>query len=68
MPKDVKPEVVKYWEGVLKKVAESPQWKAQYIDRFHDVPNYMNSAEFGKAIADTSARYEKLMKELGVIK
>ncbi len=68
MPKDVKPEVVAYWEGVLKKVAESPQWKAQYIDRFHDVPNYMNSAEFGKAIADTSARYEKLMKELGIIK
>lgn len=68
MPKDVKPEVVTFWEGVLKKVAESPQWRTQYIDRFHDVPNFMNSAEFATAIADTSGRYERLMKELGVIK
>jgi putative tricarboxylic transport membrane protein len=68
MPKGVAPEVVTFWEGVLKKVAESKQWKAQYIDRFHDVPNFMNSAEFGKAIVETSDRYEQLMKELKVIK
>jgi putative tricarboxylic transport membrane protein len=68
MPKGVKPEVVSYWEGVLKKVAESPQWRAQYIDRFYDVPNFMNSEEFGKAIVETSDRDERLMKELGVIK
>jgi len=68
MAKDVPPEVVTYWEGVLKKVADSDQWREQYIDRFHDIPNFLNSAEFGEAIAETSDRYERLMKELGIIK
>jgi putative tricarboxylic transport membrane protein len=68
MPKGVSPEVVSYWEDLLKKVAESPQWRTQYIDRFHDDVNFLDSAQFGKAIAETSDRYEHLMKELGVIK
>jgi putative tricarboxylic transport membrane protein len=68
MPKDVPADVVTQWEGILKKVAESPQWKAQYIDRFHEIPNFLNSQDFQKAIVETSDRYEKLMKELGVIK
>jgi putative tricarboxylic transport membrane protein len=68
MPKDVPPEAVAYWEGVLQKVASSEQWKKQYVDRFHDVPGFLDSKQFGQAIIDTSNRYEKLMKELGVIK
>lgn len=68
MPGGVTPEVVGYWENVLKKVAESPQWKAQYVDRFQDVPDYLNSEDFGAAMVETSNRYEKLMKELGIIK
>jgi putative tricarboxylic transport membrane protein len=68
MPKDVPPEAVTYWEGVLQKVAASEQWKTQYVNRFHDVPGFLDSKQFGQAIVETSARYEKLMKELGVIK
>lgn len=68
MPKGVAPEVVTYWEGVLSKVAESKEWRTQYVDRFHDVPDYLNSEEFSKAIVETSDRYERLMKELGIIK
>jgi len=68
MPKGVAPEVVSYWEGILEKVAASAEWRSQYIDRFYDVPDYMNGEEFGKAIVKTSDRYETLMKELGVLK
>ena len=68
MPKGVAPEVVAYWEGVLSKVAASDQWRQQYVNRFHDEPDYMNSQAFGKAIVETSDRYERLMKELGIIK
>ena len=68
MPKDVPAEVVTYWEGVLRKVAESDQWRKQYIDRFHDVPRFVDSKAFGEAIAETSNRYEAMMKELGIIK
>ena len=68
MPKDAPAEAVTYWEGVLRKVAESDQWRKQYIDRFHDVPRFLGSKAFGDAIAETSNRYEALMKELGIIK
>ncbi len=68
MPKDVPPHIVAQWEGILKKVAESPSWKKQYIDRFNEVPLFLTSAEFGKQMEETSARYENLMKELNLIK
>ncbi|UOK73542.1 tripartite tricarboxylate transporter substrate binding protein [Ancylobacter polymorphus] len=68
MPKDVPPEAVAYWEGVLKKVAEGDAWKTQYIQRFNEEPIFLNSAEFAKQMDVTSARYEKLMKELKLIK
>lgn len=68
MPKDVPAEAVTYWEGVLKKVAESDAWKKQYVDRFHDVPQFLDSKAFAAAIVETSNRYETLMKELGIIK
>jgi len=68
MPKDVPPAVVTYWESVLRKVAESDQWRKQYIDRFHDVPRFLDSKAFGDAIVETSNRYEAMMKDLGIIK
>ncbi|TIL97256.1 MAG: tripartite tricarboxylate transporter substrate binding protein [Mesorhizobium sp.] len=68
MPADVPPEVVTYWEGVLQKVATSEQWKKQYIDRFHDVPDYVDAKGFKEVLERTNARYETMMKELGIIK
>lgn len=68
MPKDVPPEAVAYWEGVLKKVAESDAWKTQYVQRFNEEPIFLNSVEFGKQMEITSARYEKMMRELKLIK
>lgn len=67
MPGDVPPEAVAYWEGVLKQVAESPEWQEQYISRFNEVPLYLNSADFGAAMVETSGRYEKMMRELKLI-
>ena len=58
MPKDAPAEAVIYWEGVLRKVAESDQWRKQYIDRFHDVPRFLDSKAFGETIVETSNRYE----------
>jgi putative tricarboxylic transport membrane protein len=67
MPAGTPPDVVAYWEGVLKTVAESPEWKAEYIDRFNEVPLYMSSTEFGAQMVETSKRYEKMMRELKLI-
>ena len=68
MPKDVPPEAVAYWEGVLKKVAEGEAWNTQYIKRFNEEPIFLDSVEFGKQMEVTSARYEKMMRELKLIK
>jgi putative tricarboxylic transport membrane protein len=68
MPKDVPTEAVSYWEGILKTVAESPEWRAQYVDRFNEIPIFLDSKGFEAEIAATSARYEALMRELGLIK
>jgi len=68
MPKDVPAEAVTYWEGILKTVAESPEWRAQYVDRFNEIPIFLDSKAFEAEIIETSARYEALMKELGLIK
>lgn len=68
MPAGVPAETVAYWEGVLKTVAESPEWRAQYVDRFNEVPLYLNSAEFGAQMVETSARYESVMRDLKLVK
>lgn len=67
MPADVDPAVVAYWEAVLEKVANSPEWKAAYVDRFHDTADYKNAADFAKVLEETNTRYETLMRELGLI-
>lgn len=68
MPSNVPPNVVSYWEGVLKKVAESDEWKTKYIDRFHNIPYFENAAKFAEEIKATNNRYKTLMQELGIIK
>jgi putative tricarboxylic transport membrane protein len=68
MPPGVPDETVRYWEGILKTVAESPEWKAEYIDRFNEVPLFMDNVEFGKQMEKTSALYETMMRELKLIK
>lgn len=67
MPSDVPPEAVAFWEGVLKTVAESPEWKAEYLDRFSEIPLYLDSAGLAAEMEKTSTRYETLMKDLGLI-
>jgi len=68
MPPGVSPKAVAYWEGVLKKVAESDNWRKQYIDRFNEEPAYIPAKEFASLLDATNTRYETIMKELGMIK
>lgn len=66
MPADVPPEVVAYWEDILKQVAASDEWRTQYIDRYLDEPAFLTSAEYQKKIEETNERYKALMEELGL--
>ena len=42
--------------------------KTKYITRFHDIPGYMNAADYAKELEASNNRYRTLMKELGIIK
>ena len=68
MPPDVPADTVAFWEGALRKVAESEQWKRDYLDRFRDEPRFVGSVEFGQLLASTNELYIKLMIELGLLK
>lgn len=66
-PKDIPQEAVEYWEDVLQQVAESDEWREQYLDRFLTEPAYIGSEEFGERWAEISDQYETLMRDLEII-
>jgi putative tricarboxylic transport membrane protein len=68
MPPNVPAEAVAYWEGVLRKVAESEQWKREYLDRFRDEARFLDSQAFGAELERTNQLYAKTMGELGLLK
>ena len=68
MPPDVPANTVAFWEGALRTVAESPEWKREYLDRFRDEPRFVGSKEFGQVLETTNELYAKLMTDLGLIK
>jgi putative tricarboxylic transport membrane protein len=66
MPKNVPDEAVKYWEGVLKEVSDSAEWK-EYLQANNSVPLFMGSAELGKEMPKYSDMYEAFMKKVNAI-
>lgn len=68
MPPGVPEEALAFWEDALRRVAESPEWKREYLDRFRDEPRFLGSEEFGRVLENTNRLYIQIMTELGLIK
>jgi putative tricarboxylic transport membrane protein len=68
MPGGVPAETVAFWEQALRKVADSEQWKREYLDRFRDEPRFVGSSEFAQLLESTSALYARTMMDLGLTK
>lgn len=68
LPAGVSDDVVKYWEGVFKKVTESDKWKNDYIKKFGLTPNFKTGKEALDVVMKTEANYKTQLKALGVIK
>jgi putative tricarboxylic transport membrane protein len=64
---DVDPEVLEVLEASFLAVAESDEFKENYIDRFAMRLDYMPSAEFKEHIQGRVDVFSKLLKEAGVI-
>jgi putative tricarboxylic transport membrane protein len=67
-PKNLPPEIVKVLEDGFKKISDSPEWKAEYLDKFQQINGFMGSAELTKYMDDEYKKNETLFKELGLYK
>ncbi len=65
-PKGLPAEIVQTLEAGFKKVSDSPEWKAEYLDKFQQVNGFMGSAEFAKYMDEQYKINETLFRELGL--
>jgi putative tricarboxylic transport membrane protein len=67
MPLGMPPEVVAYWQDVMRQVATSDAWQRAYLDRFKEEPRFAEGEEFGQIIEATNDLYSNILTELGLI-
>ncbi len=61
-------DVVQYLEQAFKKVAESPEWKTEYLEKFQQLDGFMGAEKFTKFMDETYKENEKAFKELDSLK
>jgi putative tricarboxylic transport membrane protein len=66
-PPGLKPDLVSYWEGLLKKVVEHPAWKPIEEENYWRT-QVMGSAETQAMLAKERDQYAKTLRQLGLIK
>ena len=67
-PPGVPPEVVAYYENMMKKMIETKAWKENYLAKNMLSPAWQTSKEFTKTISDSEVVFAETLKELGLIK
>ncbi len=67
-PPGLPPEVVAYYEGMLKSLNDTKAWKENYLAKNMLSPAWQNSKEFTKTIQDSEVVFEETLKGLGLIK
>jgi len=67
-PPGLSPEVVAYYENMLKNLNDTKAWKENYLAKYFLSPGWQNSKEFTKSVYDSEAIYENILKGLGLIK
>ena len=67
-PPGIPPEVVAYYESMLKKMSDTKAWKENYLAKNMLSPAWQTSKEFTKTINDSEVVFAETLKELGMIK
>jgi putative tricarboxylic transport membrane protein len=67
-PPGLPPEVVAYYESMMKSLNDSKAWKDNYLAKYILSPGWQGSQEFTKTIHDSEAVFEETLKGLGLIK
>ena len=66
-PKGITPEQVAYWEGVLKKATEVPEWRAD-LEKNYWSDDFVTSAQFRKELAKDYAEMKAVLADIGLAK
>jgi putative tricarboxylic transport membrane protein len=66
-PKGLSPAQVAYWEGVLKKATEVPEWRAD-LEKNYWSDDFVTSAQFAKDLAKDYGDMKAVLVELGLAK
>lgn len=66
-PKDLPPAQIAYWEELMRKITQTPEWKQDLEDNFW-VNAYTNAAETRRRLDREYAEIKQVMSELGMAK
>ncbi|MDH5534550.1 MAG: tripartite tricarboxylate transporter substrate binding protein [Betaproteobacteria bacterium] len=66
-PQGLTPEQVAYWEGVLKKATEVPEWK-QGLEKNYWADDFVTSAQFAQDLKKDYAEMKAVLVDLGLAK
>jgi putative tricarboxylic transport membrane protein len=67
-PPGIPPEAASYYEGMFKKMFESPRFKSEYLDKYMLAPAWLSSKEFAAMVAESETTFKGILTELGLIK
>lgn len=67
-PPKISPAVATHYEGVFKRLAESPAWREKYVEKYMLTPGWMGSKEFSKFVAQSEQEFKTLLTELELLK
>lgn len=66
-PKGITPQQVAYWEGALRKAAQSAEWKTE-LERNYWSDDFVTSAQFRKDLEKDYADMKAVLTDLGLAK
>lgn len=67
MPRGAPPDVIAYWEDLLRKISSSPRWKTDYLEPLALTPQFETGADASRLVADTEHLYRQTLQKLGVV-
>lgn len=67
-PPKISPNVVAYYETMMKRMSDSAAWKDNYLKKYMLSPLYLNSKDMGAFVAKNEKIFADILKDVGLIK
>jgi putative tricarboxylic transport membrane protein len=66
-PREITPQQIAYWEGVMRKVTETKEWKED-LERNYWADDFLGSAQFRKELAKNYTDMKSVLVDIGLAK